>query len=146
MSLREIAKGRGLRQRKNRALSIKEIRRIRKRGYEAERELVHLLREYGYYAVRIPVSAPSNEPLPDVFATKDNHIIAFEVKAQRKSRVYFPAEQNAKLFEFLNMFNAYEERLAILAAKFPRKWVFVRIKEPGNYVITNEDKSNINLF
>ena len=49
---------------------MKEIQRIKKRGYRAERELVRKLRLHGFRAV----SAPSKEPLPDVFATKDDRL------------------------------------------------------------------------
>jgi hypothetical protein len=66
VSLRELAaqskrKGR-------RVLTGKESRRIRRKGYRAERQLVKKLRGYGFKSVRVPASAPSREPLPDVFA------------------------------------------------------------------------------
>ena len=62
------------------------MRRIKKRGYDAERELVHRLREAGFDALRVPVSAHSREPLPDVFAIKGDAILAFEVKSLLQER------------------------------------------------------------
>jgi Holliday junction resolvase len=45
-----------------------EIRRWRKRGFYSENALVKLLQKNGYHAVRVPVSNPSLNPLPDVMA------------------------------------------------------------------------------
>ena len=50
---------------------------MKKWGYNAERELVHLFKDGGFDARRVPVSAPSREPLPDVFVVKGNTILAF---------------------------------------------------------------------
>jgi len=147
MSLRELAakskrKGKG---RRGRILTVKEIRRIKKRGYQAERDLVKRLREMGFKSVRVPVSAPSNEPLPDVFATKGDCVLAFEVKAPNAERAYFSKDQVKKLFDFLNMFEIYLVKLAILAAKFPYKWVFKRIESIDDYSIHKDEESNIRL-
>jgi len=126
-------------------LTLKEIRRIKKRGYEAERELVKKLRMHGFRAVRVPVSAPSNESLPDVFATKGDYLVAFEVKAPRAERAYFRRHQVEKLFRFLDMFELYSQKFAVLAAKFPYKWVLKRIDESGDYVIQKKEKSSFKL-
>lgn len=135
MSLRELAKGRRNRGRGGRMLSGREVRRMKKRGYDAERELVQKLREMGFEAVRIPVSAPSSEPLPDVFATRGDTILAFEVKCQG-SYTYFKREQVAKLHEFLNIHRHYPKRLAVLAAKFRyRGWAFIITDKPMDYSI-----------
>lgn len=145
MSLRELAakgkrKGKG---RHGRILTIKEIKRIKKRGYQAERDLVNKLRDLGFKSVRVPVSAPSSEPLPDVFATKGSCIMAFEVKAPNAERAYFPKDQVKKLFDFLSMFESYTTKIAILAAKFPYRWIFKQIEEIDDYSIQKDEESNI---
>ena len=134
MSLRELARGRRRADRRvGRTLSSREVRRMKKRGYDAERELVQMLRDMGFEAVRIPVSAPSNEPLPDVFAIRGDTILAFEVKSQG-SYTYFRREQVAKLHEFLNIHRHYPKRLAVLAAKFRyRGWAFMITEKPMDY-------------
>ncbi|RJS79386.1 hypothetical protein CW711_03000 [Candidatus Bathyarchaeota archaeon] len=146
MSLRELAdqkrKGKG---HHGRLLTVKEIKRIRRKGYRAERQLVKKLRRYGFKSVRIPISAPSSEPLPDVFAVKGETIIAFEVKAPNSGRAYFREDQVKKLFEFLDMFDMYRERVAVIAGKFPYRWVFRRIEKPGDYVLQKGEKSNISF-
>ena len=133
MSLRDLADTRPKRQRFTRTLDRAQIRRMKKRGYDAERELVKKLREAGFDALRIPVSAPSNEPLPDVFAIKGDTILACEVKSQNRY-TYYKRKQVAKLHEFLEIHRIYPKRFAILAAKFKYKgWVFDIAERPGDY-------------
>ena len=76
------------------------LRRWRKRGFYSETVLVKLLQKKGYYAVRVPVSNPSLNPLPDIMARKGLHNYAFEVK-NASYYAYFPKEQIDKLFRFL---------------------------------------------
>lgn len=141
MSLRELAaqsKHKG-----KHVLTVKESKQIRRKGYRAERQLVKKLRRYGFKSVRVPVSAPSNEPLPDVFAMKDETLLAFEVKAPNSEKAYFRRKQVEKMFEFLDVFKVYKRKLAIIAGKFPYKWVFKRIEKPDDYVLQKEERSNI---
>jgi len=105
---------------------------------------VRRLRECGFKAVRVPVSAPSREPLPDVFATKGDCLIAFEVKAPKAGRAYFRKEQVEKLFKFLGLFTPYQRKFAVLGAKFPYRWVFKLVERPDNYVVRRDEKSNFN--
>jgi Holliday junction resolvase len=105
-----------------------EIRRWRKRGFYSENVLVKLLQKNGYNAVRVPVSNPSLNPLPDVIARKDSHIYAFEVKNARYY-AYFPKQQIEKLFRFLNELIPSENNYkhAVLAAHLGKKWIFKEI-------------------
>ena len=129
--------------RRSKCTSLKEeIKGRRKKGYNAERELVRLLRAKGWSAVRIPVSAPSGEPLPDVLATKDDTILAFEVKVNQKGYAYFSRKQIKKLRLFLQMFQPFNNRIAVVAAKFPyRGWVMKRVDEDRNYTVHLGDPS-----
>lgn len=143
MSLRDIAeKTKSKGKRKGRTLTSSESRKIRSFGHRAERDLVKKLRAKGFKAVRVPVSAPSSEPLPDVFATKDDCVLAFEVKSTSSDRVYFKQEQVGKLFDFLGIFGVYEKRKAVLAGKFPYKWVFKVADKVGDYVVRDVDDSS----
>ena len=133
MSLRDLANTKPKRQRFTRTLDRAQIRSMKKRGYDAERELVKMLRKVGFAALRVPVSAPSNEPLPDVFAIRGKTILAFEAKSQQRY-AYYKRKQLDKLFEFLEIHRIYPKRLAVLAAKFKYKgWVFQVIDKPGDY-------------
>lgn len=118
---------------------------IRRKGFEVERSLVKMLRKLGYKAVRIPTSASSGEPLPDVFATKGSKIVAFEVKYRSRGKARFRAEQVEKLVRFLELFDAYTCRIAALAVKFPRRWVFVRADVVSDYVVSEADESDFEL-
>ena len=106
----------------------KALRRWRRRGFYSEKVLVKLLEKKGYYAVRVPVSNPSRNPLPDVIARKDMHVYAFEVKNARYY-AYFPREQIAKLFEFLERFIPVSRKFkhAVLAAHLGKKWIFKEV-------------------
>ncbi len=106
----------------------KAIRRWRRRGFYSEKVLVKLLEKHGYNAVRVPVSNPSRNPLPDVIARRNQHVYAFEVK-NAKFYAYFPREQIEKLFKFLDKFipSSREFKHAILAAHLGKKWIFNEI-------------------
>lgn len=133
MSLRDLAEGKPKRKRFTRTLSRKQVRRMKKRGYDAERELVKMFREADFDAIRVPVSAPSSEPLPDVFAIRDKTILAFEVKSQERY-AYYKRKQVEKLHEFLKIHKIYPVRLAVLAAKFKYKgWTFEIAEKPDDY-------------
>lgn len=105
------------------------IRRWRKRGFYSENVLVKLLIKNGYCAVRIPVSNPSLNPLPDIIARKGQNIYAFEVK-NASYYAYFPRQQIDKLFRFLNQLIPLENRYkhAMLAAHLGKRWIFKEVE------------------
>ena len=104
------------------------IRRWRKRGFYSENALVKLLQKNGYYSVRVPVSNPSLNPLPDIMARKDKDVYAFEVK-NAKYYAYFPKQQIDKLFRFLNELipTENEHKHAVVAAHLGKRWIFREI-------------------
>lgn len=132
-----------------------ELRRWRKRGFYSENVLVKLLQKNGYNAVRIPVSNPSLNPLPDVIARKDTHIYAFEVKNARYY-AYFPKQQIEKLFRFLHELIPLENqhKHAVLAAHLGKRWIFKEInwkdwkknKLPEKARILKRDRGNLSLM
>lgn len=135
MSLRELAGSNKRRNKFNKILTKKQIKSIKKRGYDAERQLVHMMRDVGFDALRVPVSAPSKEPFPDVFAVKGDIIIAFEVKFQQRY-AYYRKGQVSKLKKFLEIHKLYPRRFSVLAAKFKYKgWRFVIVEKLDNYTI-----------
>jgi Holliday junction resolvase len=138
------------------------IRRWRKRGFYSENALVKLLQKNGYYSVRVPVSNPSLNPLPDIMARKDTDVYAFEVK-NAKYYAYFPKQQIDKLFRFLNELIPVEKEYkhAVVAAHLGKKWIFreipwkdyekgklqdkVRIlkRDRGNIILTKRRRENV---
>ncbi|MBS7636201.1 endonuclease [Candidatus Bathyarchaeota archaeon] len=136
-----------------REVDKKAIRKWRKRGFYSENVLVKLLQKNGYNAVRIPVSNPSLNPLPDVVARKGVHVYAFEVK-NAGYYAYFPKQQIEKLFRFLDELIPLdrEHKHAIVAAHLGKKWVFKEIKWkdweagkiPEKVRILKRDRGNFN--
>jgi Holliday junction resolvase len=130
------------------------IRKWRRRGFYSESVLVKLLEKHKYKAVRIPVSNPSLNPLPDIIARKDLHIYAFEVK-NADYYAYFPKQQIEKLFRFLEELIPLPQQYKhpILAAHLGKKWVFremkwtdwERNKLPERERIVKRDKGNFEL-
>lgn len=131
-----------------------EIRRWRKRGFYSENVLVKLLQKKGFHSVRVPVSNPSLNPLPDIIGRRDSHIYAFEVK-NAGYYAYFPKQQIEKLFRFLNELIPAEKQFkhAVLAAHLGKKWIFKEIdwkdwekdKLPEKARILKRDRGNFNL-
>ena len=137
MSLRDLVKPKIIRSKPSRTLTSKQVKAMKKRGYDAERELVGIMRSIGFNALRVPVSAPSSEPLPDIFAIKENVIIAFEIKCQTKY-AYFKRDQVLKLLNFLNIHKIYPKKYAVLAAKFKYKgWCFSIVDKANSYTLKN---------
>lgn len=130
------------------------IRRWRKRGFYSENALVKLLQKRGYNSVRVPVSNPSLNPLPDIIARKGSDIYAFEVKNARYY-AYFPKVQIEKLFRFLNELIPLENerKHAVLAAHLGKKWIFKTVgwkdfekgKLPEKMRILKRDRGNFNV-
>jgi len=130
------------------------IRRWRRRGFYSESVLVKLLQKHGYKAVRIPVSNPSANPLPDVIARRELHVYAFEVKNARYY-AYFPRNQVEKLFRFLDELIPIPKQYkhSVLAAHLGKKWIFREIswsvweknKLPEKARIIKRDRGNFNL-
>jgi len=130
------------------------IRRWRKRGFYSETALVKKLEKHGYRAVRVPVSNPSRNPLPDVMARRAQHVYAFEVKGAGYY-AYFPKRQIEKLFRFLDEFVPIDRQYkhAVLAAHFGRRWIFREInwkdwegdKLAEQERILKRDKGNFDL-
>jgi len=130
------------------------LRRWRKRGFYSETALVKLLQKKGYNAVRVPVSNPSLNPLPDLMARRGLHMYAFEVK-NATYYAYFPKPQIDKLFRFLDGFipSSNEYKHAVVAAHLGKRWLFKEIswtdwqkdKLPEKVRILKRDRGNINL-
>ena len=128
------------------------LRRWRKRGFYSETVLVKLLQKNGYNSVRIPVSNPSLNPLPDVMARKNSHMYAFEVK-NASYYAYFPKIQIDKLFRFLNELIPADNdhKHAVLAAHLGKKWLFKEVswgewekdKLPEKIRILKRDRGNL---
>ncbi len=106
-------------------IDLQAIRKWRRRGFYSENVLVKLLHKNGYKAVRVPVSNPSLNPLPDIIARRGADVFAFEVK-NASYYAYFPRQQSEKLFQFLDQFIPAQDNCKhpVLAAHLGKRWIF----------------------
>ena len=113
-------------------------------GKNAERELVSILREQGFNAVRIPTSNSSPNPLPDVFATRENLLLAIECKSTWENKVKVKEKQIRKLFDFLSMFITMEG-IPLIAVKFKNihEWRILMLEKVEDVTVTAENTKPI---
>lgn len=131
-----------------------KLQRRRRRGFYSEIVLVRKLEKHGYKAVRVPVSNPSRNPLPDVIARRNRHVYAFEMKTA-EYYAYFPRKQIDKLFTFLDQFIPIHHQFkhAVLAARLGRRWIFRELdwrdwrKDilPEKVRVMKRDRGNLDL-
>lgn len=99
----------------------------RKRGFEAERELVRKLWSKGFAVMRAPASGARTRlaAYPDVVAIFRGKIYAFEVKYRRdNSPIYIDKNQLEKLLEFSRRAGA----TPLVAVKRPNKgWKLIPV-------------------
>ncbi len=98
----------------------------RQRGYIWEETLVKRLKKHGWNAFRL--GSPSIG-LPDVIATNAYTMLAIEAKSGTTNRLIVDYEQISRCINWLNAFDIYKNRYAILAFKFLSK----RWKSTNNY-------------
>jgi Holliday junction resolvase len=115
-------------------------------GRNAERELVKILSSLGYRAVRIPTSNSSPNPLPDVFATFGDLILAFEVKSTWEPRLKIREIQIRKLLDFLSLFTM--EGHAYVAVKFKsfKRWELFNVTTPSTVEVKAGEGMELNNF
>lgn len=94
----------------------------KKRGSDAERELLHLLSQKGFAVARVAGSGMIEETNCDLFAGNGKKKCVIEVKICSSNKKYFNAEQIKGLIEFAKQFGLKP----FVAIKFLRKgWWFI---------------------
>lgn len=112
---------------------------MKSKGYRSERELVHMLWERGFAAVRSPASGSMSYPAPDIIAGNGRRYIAIEVKMRANLPVYVSREDVENLVKFSEIFGA-EPFIAIKIAKEGWRFLYVEnLKRTRNgYKIDDE--------
>lgn len=114
---------------------------LKKKGCNAERELVHMFWGTGEWsACRVAGSGSMSYPAPDLLASNGVRKLAVECKAIKGDKKYFDEAEIEQLVEFSNKFGAE----AWLALKFNnRGWHFISVEELSKtkkgYVISLSD-------
>ena len=97
-----------------------------RRGDRYERELVRMLWNAGFAAVRVPASGAMSFPLPDVIAGNGRRYLAMEVKRRSTLPLYLTTIELEALVEFSKLFGAEP----FVAVRIPKsEWRFVRPEE-----------------
>ena len=95
----------------------------KKRGSNAERELLHLLSQKGFSVVRVAGSGMIAEAACDLLAGNGKKKYAIEVKISSNSKKYLRKEQISELVKFSKNFGLNP----LIAIKFLRKgWFFIK--------------------
>ncbi|WP_318249160.1 Holliday junction resolvase Hjc [Geoglobus acetivorans] len=98
---------------------------MKRKGTHYERELVHLLWDEGFAAIRSAGSGSMQYPSPDILAGNGAIFLAIEVKVREKLPLYISAEKLRELVMFSNLFGAKP----IIALKVKKeKWRFFELE------------------
>ncbi len=98
----------------------------KRKGINAERELLHKFWQSEWACVRIAGSGSVKYPMPDVIASNGFKQIAIEIKNVDSDYKYFPKKEIKELVEFSKKFGA----IPFVAVKFSGKpWLFVSVQD-----------------
>ncbi|AAB85757.1 Holliday junction resolvase Hjc [Methanothermobacter thermautotrophicus] len=111
-----------------------------KNGTRGERDLVKLLWEKGFAAMRAPASGgATKKPLPDIIAGNGEIYLAIEVKTTARERIYIDSEKIGALLRFSDIFGARP----YIGIKFRyRDWIFL---SPGDLELTPSSNYRLDL-
>lgn len=109
------------------------------KGTNAERELIHLLHQHGWAAIRTAGSGSSSFPAPDILAGNALRRIAIECKTTKGHKRYFHQDDLNQLQTFARNFGAE----SWIGMRFPGEpWYFVMLEDleqtPGGWAISLE--------
>ncbi len=100
-----------------------------RKGYRAELELVALLKDRGFYAVRLPISGGKNFPC-DVLAARGSDRRAYQVKETKADRIYLSQETVEALLNFSKAFG-FKAYIAVKwKGKRKNKWTIIKVEKP----------------
>ncbi|MBN2422527.1 Holliday junction resolvase [Candidatus Woesearchaeota archaeon] len=96
------------------------------KGINAERELIHMLWNRGWAALRTAGSGSMHFPAPDIIASNKLRKIAIECKITKEDKKYFKKTEIQQLKNFSDYFGAEPW----VAVKFYRtSWFFINIED-----------------
>lgn len=98
----------------------------KKKGINAERELIHMFWDKGWAAIRVAGSGSSRYPCPDVLAGNNIRKLAIECKAVSGANKYLPLEEISQLKSFSDSFGA-------------EPWIGVRFDNTGWFFLSLDD-------
>ena len=120
--------------------------RKKDKGLNAERELVHLLWENGFAALRIAGSGSTKYPSPDVIAIKAKRILLIECKATINDIKYLTQKEIEELKEVATIMGG-EPWVGIRVNR--KDWFFVpaeELQETKKHFVVNETIQKLKGF
>jgi holliday junction resolvase Hjr len=98
----------------------------KKKGTDAERQLIHMLWEYNYAALRVAGSGSCRYPSPDIIAANGIRRIALECKVTKSRNKHFYFEEIDNLEQFCKKFGCE----GYIAIKFQKSdWFFFTLED-----------------
>jgi Holliday junction resolvase len=94
----------------------------KRKGINAERELIHKFWENNWTAIRVAGSGSSKYPSPDIIAANISRKLAIEAKLTKDDKKYFTKQDIGQILEFSKKFGA-EAWLAVKFSKYG--WFFL---------------------
>jgi Holliday junction resolvase len=112
---------------------------IYRRGADFERALVTEFWRRGWAAVRAAGSGTRREPVPDIIAVKDGHVIVVECKATRRDRLSLKTAIK-QLEEFTNVSGGQGYIAIRFFRKKPRFYSIKELMKRKNHTIRDNDE------
>jgi Holliday junction resolvase len=104
---------------------------MKRKGINAERELLHMFWQAGFVAMRAPSSGAIKYPCPDLLVGNTLRKLAIECKSTKSIKQYISNQQISKLKEFSKIFGA-------------EPWIGVRFDRLDWYFLSLEDIKETN--
>ncbi|MBN1502641.1 Holliday junction resolvase [Candidatus Woesearchaeota archaeon] len=99
---------------------------LKRKGIQAEREIIHMLWERGWAALRVAGSGSMQFPSPDILAGNRLRVLAIECKVSRNDKKYFLKDE----IKQLNNFSSYFGAESWVALKYYREeWRFINTED-----------------
>ncbi len=102
----------------------------KKKGINAERELIHMFWGKGWAAIRVAGSGSSKYPCPDILAGNNLRKLAIECKFVSGANKYLPYEEISQLNFFSKRFGA-------------EPWIGIKFGNIGWFFLSLEDIVNV---
>lgn len=98
----------------------------KKKGTDAERDLIHLFWKNNWAAIRAAGSGSTRYPCPDILVSNGFKIVAIEIKIINSEYKFFYKKEIEELVEFSKKFGA----MPFVAVKFKsHPWLFIPVDD-----------------
>lgn len=115
----------------------------KKKGSNAERELVHMFWECGFAPVRVAGSGSTQIPSADLIVGKSGKTLIIECKSSKNDKIYIDKDRVEEFKEFGSRFGGE----MWIAVRFNRKeWRFLtlsQIRDSGKNIVIDDEFAHL---